>query len=86
MEPQMASKIKENLKKNRLGTKRTKHIENLLNLKPSDLRETRFRIEGLQKITKTRGADKYNKISEICVEMKPTSMNNQSQNSTKNDA
>ena len=51
----------ENLIKNELETKSTKHVENVLNLTPLDLQETRFRMEGLSKITKTRGADKYNK-------------------------
>ena len=37
MEPQIAWKIKENLKTNRLGTKPTKHVENALILEPSDL-------------------------------------------------
>ena len=82
----MASKRSQNPIKNELETKSTKHVENVLNLTPLDLQETRFRIEGLSKITKTRGADKYKKISKTCVEMKPTSMKNRSQNSTKNEA
>ena len=61
MEHKMASKIKENLKKNRLGTKPRKHVENLLKLIPLDLQETRFRMKWLSKITKTRGADKSKK-------------------------
>ena len=61
MEPQMASKNSQNLIKNELETKSTKHVENVLNLIPLDLQETRFRIEELSKITKTRGADKYKK-------------------------
>ena len=82
----MASKISQNLIKNELGTKSTKHVENVLNLIPLDLQETRFRIERLSKITKTRGAGKYKQISKNCVEMKPKSMKHRSQNSTKNDA
>ena len=58
MEPQMASKISQILIKNELETKSTKNAENVLNLIPLDLQETRFRMEGLSKITKTRGADK----------------------------
>ena len=61
-------------KKNELETKSTKNAENVLNLIPLDLQETRFRMEGLSKITKTRGADKYNKISKNCAGMKPKSM------------
>ena len=86
MEPKMASKISRNLVKNELETKSTKNAENVLNLIPLDLQETRFRMERLPKITKTGGADKYNKISTHCVEMKPTSMKNRPQDSTKNDA
>ena len=62
MELQMVSKKSQNLIKNELETKSTKHVENVLNLIPLDLQETRFRMEELSKITKTRGADKYNKI------------------------
>ena len=86
MDPRMASKIKENLEKNRLGTKPTKHIENVLILEPSDLQKTCFRMEGLQKITKTRGADKYENIPKNSVEMMHKSIKNRSRNSTKNDA
>ena len=86
MEPQMASKIKENLKKNKLGTKPTKHVENVLILEPSDLQKTCFRIEGLQKNTNTRGADKYENIPKSSIEMKQKCMKKQSRNSTKNDA
>ena len=82
----MASKRSQNLIKNELETKSTKHVENVLNLIPLDLQETRFRMEWLSKITKTRGADKYQKISKNGVEMKPKSMKNRPQNSTKNDA
>ena len=57
MEPKMASKKSQNLMKNELETKSTKNAENVLNLLPSDLQETRFRMEWLSKITKTRGAD-----------------------------
>jgi hypothetical protein len=66
MEPQMASKNSQNLIKNELETKPAKHVENVLNLIPLDLQETRFRIEKLAKITKTRGADKSNKIQNMC--------------------
>ena len=48
-------------------TKTTKHVENVLNLTPLDLQETRFRIEGLSKITKTRGADKSKTIQKEIV-------------------
>ena len=86
MEPKMASKKSRNLTKNELETKSTKHVEDVPNLIPPDLQETRFRMEGLSKITKARGADKYKKISKNCVEMKPKSTENRSRNSTKNDA
>ena len=86
MEPKIASKRSRNLIKNELETKSTKNAENVLNLIPLDLQETRFRMEGLSKITKTRGADKSKKIQKQCVEMKPKSMKNRPQNSTKNDA
>ena len=79
MEPQ-------NLIKNELETKSAKHVENVLNLTPLDLQETRFRMEWLSQITKIRGAGKYQKISKKFVEMKPTSMKNRSQNPTKNEA
>ena len=86
MEPQMASTIKENLNKNNLETKPTKHVENLLKLRPLDLQETRFRMEGLSKITKTRGANKYKQISKNGAEIKPKSMENRARNSAKNEA
>jgi hypothetical protein len=86
MEPQMASKRSQNLIKNELETKSTKHVENVLNLISLELQETRFRMERLSKTTKTRGADKSKQIQTNCVEMKPTSMKNRPQNSTKNDA
>ena len=86
MDPQMASKNSQNLIKNELGTKSTKHVENVLNLTPLDLQETRFRMEGLSKITKTRGADKSKTIQKNGVEMKPQSMKIRLQNSTKKDA
>ena len=86
MEPKMASKRSRNLTKNELETKSTKNAENVLNLLPLDLQETRFRMEGLSKITKTRGADKYKKILKNCAGMKPKSMKNRSRNSTKNEA
>ena len=82
----MASKTSQNLIKTELETKSTKHVENVLNLTPLDLQETRFRMEGLSKITKTRGADKSKTIRKNGVEMKPKSMKSRSQNSTKNDA
>ena len=82
----MASKMSRNLIKNELETKSTKNAENVLNLIPLDLQETRFRMEWLSKITKTRGADKYDKKSKICVEMKPKSMKNRLRNATKNEA
>ena len=86
MESQMASKISQNLITSALETKSTKHVENVLNLRSSDLQETRFRMEGLSKITKTRGADKYKKISTHGVEMKPKSMKKRPRNLIKNDA
>ena len=86
MDSQMASKNSQNLIKNELGTKSTKHVENVLNLTPLDLQETRFRMEGLPKITKTRGADKSKTIQKNGVEMKPQSMKIRPQNSTKKDA
>ena len=82
----MASKMSGNLIKNELETKSRKNAENVLNLLPLDLQETRFRMEWLSKITKTRGADKYKKISTHGVEMKPKSMKKRPRNSTKNDA
>ena len=86
MVPQMASNNSKNLIKNELETKSTKHVENVLNLIPSDLQETRFRMEWLPKTTKTRGADKCQHISKNGIEIKPKYMTNRSQNSTKNDA
>ena len=62
MEPQMASKISQNLIKNELETKSTKNAGNMLNFIPLDLQETRFRMERLSKIMKTRSADKYKQI------------------------
>ena len=47
--------------KTTLETKSTKHVENVLNLIPLDLQETRFRMDLLQTSTKIRGADKYKK-------------------------
>ena len=82
----MASKRSQNLIKNELETKSTKHVEHVLNLTPLDLQETRFRMEELSKTTKARGADKSKQIQKNGVEMKPKSMKNRHQNSTKNDA
>ena len=82
----MALKRSQNLIKNELETKSTKHVENVLILTPLDLQETRFRMEGLSKITKTRGADKSKTIQKNGVEMKLKSMKSRLQNSTKNDA
>ena len=65
MEAHIASKRSQNLIKNELETKSTKHVGNVLNLILSDLQETRFRMERLSKITKTRGADKYKKYKQI---------------------
>ena len=62
MELQIAAKMSQNLIKNELETKSTKHVGNVPNLRPSDLQETRFRMEWLSKITKTRSADKYKNI------------------------
>ena len=86
MEPQMPSKRSQNPIKNEFETKSTKHVENVLNLTPLDLQETRFRVEELSKTTKARGADKSKKIQKNGVEMKPNSMKHRPQNSTKNDA
>ena len=58
----MASQKVTKSDKNELETKSTKHVENVLNLTPLDLQETRFRMEGLSKTTKIRGADKYENI------------------------
>ena len=52
--------------KTTLETKSTKHVEHVLNLTPLDLQETRFRMEWLPKITKTRSADEYKHIKESC--------------------
>ena len=82
----MASKTSQNLIKIELETKATKHVKNVLNLILLDLQETRFRMEGLSKITKTRGADKYNKIQKNGVGMESKSMKSRCQNSTKNNA
>ena len=65
MEPKIASKISQNLIKNELETESTQNAENVLNLIPLDLQETRFRMQGLSKITKTRGADKYKKYKKM---------------------
>ena len=82
----MASKNSQNLIKNELRTKSTNYVENVLNLISLDLQETRFRMEGLSKITQTRGAGKSKTIQKNGVEMKPQSMKHRPQNSTKNDA
>ena len=70
MEPQMASKRSQNPIRNKLETKSTKHVENVLNSTPSDLQETSFRVEELSKTTKARGADKSKKIQKNGVEIK----------------
>ena len=82
----MASKNSQNPIKNELETKSTEQVENVLNVTPLHLQETRFRVEGLSKISKTRSADKYKTKSKNGVEMKPKSMKHRPQNSTKNDA
>ena len=76
--PQMASKKSQNLIKNELEMKSTQHVENVLNLTSLELQETRFRMEGLSKITKTRGAGKYKEIQNNGVEMESKSMKNRS--------
>ena len=53
----MASTNSQNLMENELETKSTKHVENVLNSIPLDLQETRFRVDRLPKITKTRSDD-----------------------------
>ena len=58
----MASRMSQHLIKNELETKSTKHVGNVLNLKPLDLQETRFRMEELSKFTKIRSAEKYKTI------------------------
>ena len=78
--------MSQNLIKNEILTKSTKHVEKVLNLTLLDLQETRFRMVWLSKITKIRGADKYKQISNKCFEMKPQSMKIRPQKSTKNDA
>ena len=80
-----ASKNLQNPIKNELETKSTKHVENVPNLIPLDLQETRFRMEELSKITKTEGADKYKKYQKMC--RNEAQIHEQSaQNSTKNEA
>ena len=86
MDLHMASKTSQNLINIELETKATTHVKNVLNLIPLDLQETRFRMEWLSKITKTRGADKSKTIQKQCVEIKSKSMKIRPQNSTKNDA
>ena len=66
--------------------KSNSHAQHLFKLMPLDLRKTSFRMEWLQTITKTRGADKCNKISKKGVNMQPKSMKNGPWSSTKNDA
>ena len=61
----MASKTSQNLIKIELETKATKHVKNVLNLIPLDLQETRFRMEWLSKITKTRGAYQHKKYQKM---------------------
>ena len=65
MEPQMESNNSPNLIKNELETKSTKYVENAFNLIPLDLQETRFRMDGLSKITKTSRVDKYKKYQKM---------------------
>ena len=85
MEPKMASKRSQNLIKNKLETKSTKHVGNVPNLRPSDLQETRFRMERLSKSIEPE-VQTNPKNTKKCVEIKPKSMKNRPQNSTKNDA
>jgi len=84
MEPQMTSKRLQNPIKNELETKSTKHVEHVLNLTSLDLQETRFRMEWLSKITKTRGADKSNKNTKEMCRNEATIHKNIGLNSTKN--
>ena len=53
---------------------------------PSGFRKSSFRIERLQEITKTKGADQCKQISKKGVNIQPKSMKNRPRNSTKNDA
>ena len=82
----MASKTSHNLIKNELETKSTKHVENVPSLIHWTCKKHVFEWNGCQKITKIRGADKSKTIQKNGVEMKPQSMKNRPQNSTKNDA
>ena len=61
----MASTNSPNLIRNELEPKSTKYVENVFNLIPLDLQETRFRIERLSKITKTSRVDKYKKYQKM---------------------
>ena len=81
-----ASKRSQNLIKNELETKFTKHVENVLNLISRTLKEKRFRIAVLPKIIKTRGADKYKTILKNGVETEPESMKIRPRKSTGNEA
>ena len=86
MEPQMALKIKENVVKNETWNEVEQTCTNVLKMMPLDLWKTSYRMDGLQKYIKTRGAGKCKNMSKKGVKRSHTSMQNGPWSSTKKHA
>ena len=84
--PKLPPKVKKTWSKTTLEMKSKKHPQNVLRLMPRDLWKTSFRMEGLYKITKTRGANNCKNMSTNDVKISPKSMENGPWSSTKNHA
>ena len=84
--PKLPPKVKKTLSKTTLEMKSKKHAQNVLKLMPRDLWKTSFRMEGLYKITKTRGANNCKNMSKNDVKISQKSMKNGPWSSTKNHA
>ena len=86
MDTKMASKVEKIMSKMTLEMKSKKQAQNVLKVMPWDLWKTSFRLEGLSKIMKTRGANNCENMSKNEVEITPKSLKNEPWNAIKNDA
>ena len=86
MDTKMDSKVENIMSKMTLEMKSNKQAQNVLKVMPWDLRKTSFRLEGLSKIMKTRGAYNCENMSKNDVKITQKSLKNESCNSTKDDA
>ena len=86
MSTEMASKVEKIMSKMTLGMKSKTQDQNVLKVMPWDLWKSSFRLEGLSKIIKTRGANNCENMSKNDVKITPESLKYEPWNSTKNDA